>query len=112
MKILFTAIFCFLVYFSNAQEVVKIYNPDADVATVISQSLIKAKAENKHLFLQIGGNWCSWCRKFHKLSAEDSDIKARMDKSYITILVNFSKENRNFATPGRAKNRRVELVEQ
>ena len=98
MRTLFTILFCFILYSGNSQEITKIYNPDADVASEISLGLIKAKAENKHLFLQVGGNWCSWCRKFHKLCAEDVEIKSRLEKSFIVILVNYSKENRNFTT--------------
>ena len=95
MRAIISIIFCFFLYNGFSQEIVKIYNPDGDVASAINEGIIKAKGENKHIFLQIGGNWCSWCRKFHKICAEDPDIKAQMDKNYITIRVNYSKENRN-----------------
>ena len=89
---LFILVTCFTTSYSQS---VKIYNPDADVAAAISQGLSKAKAENKHLFLQIGGNWCPWCLKFHKLCSEDPDINAIFNNDYIAIKVNYSKENRN-----------------
>lgn len=97
MRSIFTAILFFVLVNSYAQTA-KIYNPDADVSAAISQGLIKAKGENKNIFLQIGGNWCPWCLKFHKLYAEDSEINGSMEKNYIFILVNYSKENRNYAT--------------
>lgn len=96
MKVLFTIAFFFLFCNSYAQEI-KIYNPEADVASAISKGLVRAKAEHKHLFLQVGGNWCPWCLKFHKLCSEDQDIKALFGKNYIWILVNYSKENKNLA---------------
>jgi len=96
MRVLFSIVCLFLLSNSYGQTA-RIYNPEADVSSAISQGLIRAKAENKHLFLQIGGNWCPWCLKFHKLITEDSDIKALMDKSYIFLLVNYSKENKNLA---------------
>ena len=96
MRALFTIVCLFLLCNSYGQAV-HIYNPNADVSSDISKSLIRAKAENKNLFLQIGGNWCPWCLKFHKIYVDDSDIKALMDKSYIFLLVNYSKENRNLA---------------
>lgn len=95
-----TILFIFL-FVTGYSQPAKIYNPEADVSADISQALIRAKAENKHLFLQIGGNWCSWCRKYHTLSAGDPEISAMMSKSYIAILVNYSKENRNFAMLGK-----------
>lgn len=97
MRILFTVLFA-IFFCQGFSQPVKIYNPEADVTTEINQGIKRAKAENKNIFLQIGGNWCPWCLKFHKLYQEDPDINALMGKSYIFILVNYSKENRNYAT--------------
>jgi len=94
MKLVFTIIFYFMLS-SNFAQNTKLYNPEADVSAAISQGIIKAKAENKHLLLQIGGNWCPWCIKFHKFCADDQDISTVIGKNYITIKVNYSKENRN-----------------
>lgn len=98
MKAIFSVLFFLFLYNGYSQEAVKIYNPEADVASTISEGIIKAKAENKYLFLQVGGNWCSWCRKFHKLCAGEPEINALMEKNFVRILVNYSKENKNFAT--------------
>ena len=94
--VIITILSCFLFVNSYSQSA-KIYNPEADVTADISKALVNAKAEKKFLFLQIGGNWCSWCIKFHKLYDEDPIIKAVMTKNYIPVLVNYSKENRNYA---------------
>jgi thioredoxin-related protein len=96
MKQIFTIIFFCLFCSSYGQET-KIYNPEANVSSEISQGLIKAKAENKQLLLQVGGNWCPWCLKFHKLCSEDQDIKTLIGKNYVWIMVNYSKENKNLA---------------
>jgi len=87
----------FLILYSSYAQPVKLYNPEADVSSVINQGITKAKSENKHLLLQIGGNWCPWCIKFHKFCSDDREISDLINKSYITIKVNYSKENRNFA---------------
>jgi len=62
-------LFVILIIFSlslglNAQENTpskKLYNPNADAITDITNAIAIAKKENKHVLLQIGGNWCSWC---------------------------------------------------
>ena len=97
MKPLFT-IALFFVLFSGFAQTVKLYNPEADAASAISQGVALAKGENKHLFIQIGGNWCPWCLKFHKFCASDSQIDSLMSKNFIVIKVNYSKENRNLET--------------
>jgi len=96
MKLLLTCAL-FLIFSNSYAQPVKLYNPDADVSAVISKALARAKAENKHLFLQIGGNWCPWCLKFHKFCTEDKDISILMSQNYIAVKVNYSKENRNLA---------------
>jgi thioredoxin-related protein len=100
MKKVKTIFFIFILSFWGSQitiaQNVKIYSPEADVSMAISQGLIKAKAENKHLLLQIGGNWCPWCLKFHKFCSDDQEISLFISKNYIKILVNYSKENRQF----------------
>jgi thioredoxin-related protein len=97
MKFLFTIAICLLIGNGYAQGGAKIYNPEANVASAINQGIVKAKAEKKYIFLQIGGNWCPWCLKFHKLCSQDQEIKTLMDKRFIKILVNYSKENKNLA---------------
>jgi thioredoxin-related protein len=99
MKKVKTIFFIFIISFWSSQitiaQNVKIYDPETDVSVAISQGLIKAKAENKHLLLQIGGNWCPWCLKFHKFCSNNQEISLLISKNYIKILVNYSKENRN-----------------
>ena len=94
MKRILTALFFLIVIGATAQSV-KLYNPDADVASDITKSLVRAKAENKHLFIQIGGNRCPWCVKFHNFCKGNSSIDSLMNKSFVVLKVNYSKENKN-----------------
>ena len=97
MKPILTSFLFLLLSVCFAQQPVKLYNPETDVSAELSKAIIQAKTENKHVFLQIGGNWCPWCLKYHKFCAEDKSIDSIMSKSYIAIKVNYSKENRNYA---------------
>ncbi|HBI80912.1 MAG TPA: thioredoxin family protein [Bacteroidales bacterium] len=74
---------------------VNIYNPSADAKADISNALIHAKNENKHVFIQIGGNWCPWCFKLNHFLSSDSLINDVLTKNYIVVKVNYSKENKN-----------------
>src|SRR5690606_4113746 len=55
----------------------------------------KAKQENKHVFIQIGGNWCGWCKMFHELTTTDEELKNYIAENYEVVHVNYSKENEN-----------------
>ncbi len=88
----------FFILFSSSAQTVKLYTPEADASAAINRGITLAKSENKHLFIQIGGNWCPWCLKFHKFCSADSQIDSLMSKNFVVIKVNYSKENRNLET--------------
>lgn len=79
----------------SAQQTVKIYNPDADAKKEVAAAVVKASAEGKHVFLQIGGNWCPWCVKFDKMINEDAKLDSLIKANYEVVKVNYSKENKN-----------------
>lgn len=80
---------------TEVKEKVVIYNPSADAAKDIVVSVVQAKKQNKHVLIQIGGNWCSWCIKFHKFIHAETQIDSIIKTDYIFLLVNYSKENKN-----------------
>jgi len=80
---------------SFSQEKPNIYNPEADAKKEIKDAISLAKSQNKHVFVQIGGNWCPWCIKFHGFVKEDPELKKLVDDNYVLVLVNYSQENLN-----------------
>lgn len=57
-KITFIILFLLTAAFIQAQEQKpKLYDPMADAKMVISNAVKQAKAENKHVLIQVGGNW-------------------------------------------------------
>lgn len=97
----FFALFLFALLFQTATLSVAqtqkpaIYNPQADAAAELKQAVKQAKAGNKHVLLQIGGNWCSWCIKFHNFTTADAQLDSALTANYVVLKINHSKENRN-----------------
>lgn len=89
--ILIISIF-FTVYAYAQTEMVQIYNPEANAREDIAKAVQQAKAENKHVLLQIGGNWCPWCVKLHGLEATDPVIDSLMKADYIRVMINIPRE--------------------
>jgi len=89
------------------KEAVHIYNPNANAQADIDAAVAKAKKEKKHVFVQVGGNWCIWCIRFHDLVNATPELKKVLDDNYETVLLNWSPENKNeailkkFGYPGR-----------
>ncbi|RYE57993.1 MAG: DUF255 domain-containing protein [Sphingobacteriales bacterium] len=101
------ALFLSISAFSQEKKAVTIYNPKADAQAEINAAVAKAKAAGKHVFIQVGGNWCVWCIRFHDLVAATPELKNYMNANYETVLLNWSPENKNetilknFKYPGR-----------
>lgn len=96
MKKILIIYFCLLGSFCFAQtEGNKLYNPDADAEKDIAAAIKKAKAENKYVLLQGGGNWCSWCIEFARFCKADPKIDSVINASFVWYHLNWSKENEN-----------------
>lgn len=88
---------CMLVYqmVLHAQKKQKLYDPTADAQAAIDAALIEAKTSNKHVLLQIGGNWCGWCIRFHDFVQTDLELDSLIKANYVQVHVNYSHENEN-----------------
>lgn len=72
-----------------------IYDPKADAINEIRQAISIAKKDGKHVYIQIGGNWCPWCIKLHNFLKADAQIDSILSADYVVVKVNYSKENKN-----------------
>ncbi|SES17289.1 thioredoxin family protein [Pedobacter rhizosphaerae] len=101
MKRLFTLLAAVLISttaFSQAKkEAVHIYNPQANAKADLAAAVSKAAKENKHVLVQVGGNWCTWCIAFHNLVDSTATLKKYINDNFETVLVNYSPENKNEA---------------
>ena len=79
---------------ANAQNK-SLYNPAENAEKEIEYALMVAKSQGKHLLIQAGGNWCSWCIEFDRFSKADSGVNAIIKNNYIVYHLNWSKENEN-----------------
>jgi thioredoxin-related protein len=93
--------FILILFFLNITAVTsqtekkEIYDPQANAMDDIANAVAKAGSENKHVLLQVGGNWCGWCIRFHAFVNDDPKIDSVIRANYIYLLVNYSKENKN-----------------
>jgi thiol:disulfide interchange protein len=72
-----------------------LYSPVANASEQITLAVDKASESGKHILLQIGGNWCKWCRMFHQFSKTTPVVDSLLNADYIVIHINHSKENKN-----------------
>ncbi len=89
----------FLLWFSQSysQSEKKLYDPSLDGMKQLNAAIADAKAAGKHVLVQYGGNWCSWCIKFDAFCKADAEIMKVIGENYISIKLNYSPENKNEA---------------
>ena len=98
MKKILLVLLLFVAVFAVSAQEKKLYNPEANAEEDIAAAVKKAKAENKYVLLQGGGNWCSWCIEFARFAKADAQIDSVINSSFVWYHLNFSKENENKKT--------------
>lgn len=78
-----------------ASDSTKLYNPVADAKKELAATVAKAKKEGKHVLIQVGGNWCVWCYRFHDFVAKDTALGRIENEAFVVYHLNYSKENKN-----------------
>jgi thiol:disulfide interchange protein len=95
MKYILLALAFFIPMMLKSQESVKLYNPSADAKSDLALAVQTAKAQNKHVLVQVGGNWCSWCLKLHGFFESNTKVDSILKADYILVRINYSPENKN-----------------
>lgn len=78
-----------------SQDKIKLYDPSLDGMKQIREAIAIAKSQGKHVLIQYGGNWCSWCIKFDAFCKADTSIMKVINTSFLPVKLNYSPENKN-----------------
>lgn len=82
---------------AQAQEPLpKVYDETIDANEQIDRAIDLARSTNRKVICQVGGNWCPWCLRFANFITKDEEIHDLIEKNYVYIHVNTSKQNKNF----------------
>ncbi len=71
------------------------FDPSRDAAKDISEAVHYAKKVHKNVLIDVGGNWCIWCHRIDDFINSHKQIKNLLEKNYVEVKVNYSKENKN-----------------
>ena len=64
-----------------------IYNEKADAKQQIAAALASAKANNRRVLIQWGGNWCSWCILLNKTMKADKALAKELNYEYDVVHI-------------------------
>ena len=78
-----------------------LYDPTRDAEKDIRDAMAQAKGTHRHVLIDVGGEWCSWCHIMDRYFDEHPTLTALRDKNFVFIRVNFSPDNENTAVLSR-----------
>ncbi len=71
------------------------FDPSRDAAADIRSALAEARHSGRRVLLDVGGNWCVWCRRLDTLFTTHPDLERFREAHYVVVKVNWSPENKN-----------------
>jgi thioredoxin-related protein len=77
------------------------FDPGRDAAKDIQNAMVEAQKTSKRILLDVGGEWCIWCRRLDTLFSTNKDLAEVLHKEFVVVKVNYSKENKNEAVLSR-----------
>ncbi|HEY0426257.1 MAG TPA: thioredoxin family protein [Pyrinomonadaceae bacterium] len=73
----------------------EVFDPKKDPNADLKAAVAKAQKENKRIILDIGGEWCGWCRHMDKFFTLNPALGKIREENFIWVKVNMSEENEN-----------------
>jgi thiol:disulfide interchange protein len=73
------------------------YDASRDPAKDLQVAITLATKTNKKILLEVGGDWCVYCNIMDQTFDSHPQLRKLRDDNYVTLKVNYSKENPNEA---------------
>jgi len=71
------------------------FDPTRDPVKDLASAVALASKSDQRILLDVGGEWCPWCRKLDKFFDDNKDVGEFLHKDFIVVKINFSQENQN-----------------
>jgi thiol:disulfide interchange protein len=71
------------------------FDPKRDAAADIQTAIKEAQRTGKRVLLDVGGDWCPYCRQMDQFFQKHPDILQLRDQNFITVAVFYSSEDKN-----------------
>ena len=71
------------------------FDPLRNASEDLKSAITKAQAENKRIILDVGGEWCGWCRLMDNYLIKNVELGRMRDDNYVWVKINMSPENEN-----------------
>jgi hypothetical protein len=73
------------------------YDSAVNPSIVLKNAMAEARSTGKKVLVIAGGEWCRWCWVLDSFLAKNSDVKASLHQSFVTVKVYIGEDNYNEA---------------
>lgn len=71
------------------------FDPARNAAADIDAAIAEAGRTGKRVLLDVGGDWCIWCKRLDSLIARETGLREFLEAHYVEVKINYSRENKN-----------------
>jgi thioredoxin-related protein len=71
------------------------FDPKRDSAADLKTAVSKASAEHKRIVLDIGGEWCVWCRYMDRFLLTHTELEKLKDDNFVWLKIDYSEGHEN-----------------
>jgi len=75
----------------------KVYDEQSDPFKDAGAAIKLAKETNRNVLIEIGGNWCGWCKKMDEFLVKNPDVYKKLHDEFVLLKISVSDTNENEA---------------
>ena len=65
------------------------YDGARDPAADVQAAVARARAENRNILLEVGGDWCVWCHILDRYLAANAKANGAFARAFVIVKVNY-----------------------
>ncbi len=73
------------------------YGEDRNVEDDLKMTIARASVEKKRILLQVGGDWCGWCKLLTAFVEKNEPVRTFLDRNYLLMKVTYTQKQPNEA---------------
>ena len=73
------------------------YGDDRNVDDDLKKTMTRAATEKKRILLQVGGDWCGWCKLLTAFIEKEEPVRGSLERNYLLMKVTFTPKQTNEA---------------
>jgi len=82
---------------SQSFYTVEHYGDDRITDEDLTRTIARAHTEKKRILLQVGGEWCGWCKLLTNFIEKNDTVRSSLEKNYLLMKVTYTQKQPNEA---------------